>query len=84
MPAETGSLSIISGNTKQISSINGDIYLILLEDAYEIGESFMITSSVTVNVNHKGYYLEKHKAIIVEGDCSDISPLTTLVIPNYY
>ena len=44
----------------------------------------MAVATVTVNTNNKGYYLKKHKAIIVEGDGSDIAVPTTLVIPSYY
>ena len=37
-----------------------------------------------MNTNNKGYYLNKHKAIIIEGGGSDIAAATTLTIPNYY
>ena len=51
VPTETGSLNIVTGHTQTISNTNGDIYLILLETAYETGESFMATSSVVVNAD---------------------------------
>jgi len=44
----------------------------------------MAVSAQTVCTNNKGYYLTKHKAIIVEGDGSAIVASTTLTIPNYY